>query len=75
MAFIEISNLDAAGSELFADADSFLTELETTETTQIFAGRRGGGGERGNGGNGGKRDERGGRGGKRGGCNMSGSGK
>jgi hypothetical protein len=39
MAFIEISNLNAAGSDLFAGADSFLTELETTETTQIFGGR------------------------------------
>ena len=43
MAFIEISNLNAAGSDLFAGADSFLTELETTETTQIFGGWRGGG--------------------------------
>lgn len=37
MAHIEISNLNA-GSDLFAGADSFLTELKTTETTQIFGG-------------------------------------
>ena len=45
MAHIEISNLNSAGSDLFASADSFLTELQTTETTQIFGGyhcRRGG---------------------------------
>jgi hypothetical protein len=38
MAHIEISNLNSAGSDLFAGADSFLTELQTTETTQIFGG-------------------------------------
>jgi hypothetical protein len=38
MAHIEISNLNAAGSDLFAGTDSFLTELQTTETTQIFGG-------------------------------------
>jgi hypothetical protein len=38
MAHIEISNLTSAGSDLFAGADSFLTELQTTETTQIFGG-------------------------------------
>ena len=30
MAHIEISNLNSAGSDLFASADSFLTELKTT---------------------------------------------
>jgi hypothetical protein len=39
MAHIEISNL-SAGSDLFAGADSFLNELQTTETTQIFGGFR-----------------------------------
>ena len=48
MTFIEISNLDAAGSDLFASADSFLTELQPTETTQIFGGWRSGGGRRNN---------------------------
>jgi hypothetical protein len=38
MAHIEISNLNSAGSDLFAGTDSFLTELQTTETTQIFGG-------------------------------------
>ena len=38
MAHIEISNLNSAGSDLFAGADSFLTELQPTETTQIFGG-------------------------------------
>jgi hypothetical protein len=40
MANIEISNLTSAGSDLFAGADSFLTELQTTETAQIFGGFR-----------------------------------
>jgi hypothetical protein len=40
MAHIEISNLTSAGSDLFVGADSFLTELQTTETTQIFGGYR-----------------------------------
>jgi hypothetical protein len=38
MANIEISNLTSAGSDLFVGTDSFLTELQTTETTQIFGG-------------------------------------
>ena len=38
MAHIEISNLNSAGSDLFLGADSFLTELQPTETTQIFGG-------------------------------------
>lgn len=38
MAQIEISNLNAAGNDLFAGADSFLTELQTTDTNQIFGG-------------------------------------
>ena len=46
MNFIEISNLDAAGNDLFASGDSFLTELQPTETTQIFGGWRSGGGRR-----------------------------
>jgi hypothetical protein len=74
MALIEISNLNAAGSDSFAETDSFLTELETTDTTQIFAGRGGGGGERSKRGERGERDERGERG-KRGNCNTSNSGK
>jgi hypothetical protein len=39
MAKIEISNLTPAGSDLFADADSFLTELQATDTTQIIGGK------------------------------------
>jgi hypothetical protein len=43
MAYIEISNLNIAGSDLFAGTDSFLTELQDTDTTQIM----GGGGSKG----------------------------
>jgi hypothetical protein len=72
MAFIEISNLNTAGSDLFAGADSFLTELQTIETTQIFGGSKGG-----NGGYGGKKRTRGNYGKKRSrgnyGCKQSGS--
>jgi hypothetical protein len=58
MSFIKIANLDAAGCDLFAGADSFLTELQPTETTQIFGGSKGRGGW--NGGHGGKRSHGGG---------------
>lgn len=40
MAFIEISDLSAAGSDLFAGASSLLTELKTTDSRQIFGGGR-----------------------------------
>jgi hypothetical protein len=43
MAHIEISNLNIAGSDLFAGTDSFLTELQDTDTTRIL----GGGGSKG----------------------------
>jgi hypothetical protein len=39
MAYIEISNLNIAGSDLFAGTDSFLTELQDTDTTQIMGGK------------------------------------
>jgi hypothetical protein len=39
MAHIEISNLNIAGSDLFADTDSFLTELKETDTTQVIGGK------------------------------------
>ena len=39
MAHLEISNLNSAGSDSFAGAGSFLTELETTDIRQIFGGR------------------------------------
>jgi hypothetical protein len=45
MAHIEISSLKPAGSDLFANADSFLTELTETDTTQI----RGSGSKKGGG--------------------------
>ena len=38
MALIEISNLNRAGSELFAGTESFLTELQETDSSQIFGG-------------------------------------
>ena len=40
MAFIEISNLNPAGSDLLAGADSFLTELQDTDANQIFGGKK-----------------------------------
>ncbi len=45
MALIEISNLKPAGSDLFASAESFLTELQATDSSQIFGGghKHGGG--------------------------------
>ncbi len=44
MALIEISNLKPAGSELLASAESFLTELQETDSRQIFGGGGHGGG-------------------------------
>lgn len=38
MAHIEISNLNIAGSDLLAGSDSFLTELQDTDTTNILGG-------------------------------------
>jgi hypothetical protein len=38
MALIEISNLTAAGNDLLAGTESFLTELQDTDTTQIIGG-------------------------------------
>ncbi len=38
MANLNISNLNSAGSDLFAGADSFLNELQTTKTAKIFGG-------------------------------------
>ena len=46
MALIEISNLKPAGSDLFASAESFLTELEATDSSQIFGGGGHGGGSK-----------------------------
>jgi hypothetical protein len=57
MALIEISNLKPAGSELFASAESFLTELETSDSSQIF-----GGGGHGCGGGSGKGSKKGSKG-------------
>jgi hypothetical protein len=41
MAHITVSNLNFAGSDLFASADSFLTELQDTDTAQIRGGKGG----------------------------------
>jgi hypothetical protein len=38
MALIEISNLKPAGSDLLTSAESFLTELEASDSSQIFGG-------------------------------------
>jgi hypothetical protein len=39
MAMIEISNLNIAGNDLLADNESFLTELEATDSNQVFGGK------------------------------------
>ena len=44
MALINISDLNPAGSDLFAGAESFLTELDATETVAICGGGSKGGG-------------------------------
>jgi hypothetical protein len=41
MAMIEISNLNAAGSDLFAGNESFLNELQATEANDIVGGSGG----------------------------------
>jgi hypothetical protein len=41
MAMIEISNLKSAGSDLFTDAESFLTELQPTDSSQVIGGSGG----------------------------------
>ncbi|NJR32822.1 MAG: hypothetical protein HC778_08500 [Chamaesiphon sp. CSU_1_12] len=38
MALIEISNLNPAGSELFAGTESFLTEINASDSGKIFGG-------------------------------------
>jgi hypothetical protein len=43
MAMIEISNLNPAGSDLFADTENFLTELQDTDSNQVFGGKGHGG--------------------------------
>jgi hypothetical protein len=69
MANIQISNLNIAGSDLFAGADSFLTELQETDTARIIGGGSGkggcgyGGGKSGKGGYGGGKSGKGGYGG------------
>jgi hypothetical protein len=39
MAMIEISNLNTAGNDLFADSESFLSELQDTDSEQVFGGK------------------------------------
>ncbi len=78
MAMIEISNLNAAGNDLFADTESFLTELQAVDSNQIFGGGKSGkggygcgggygGGKSGKGGYGGGKSGKGGYGGGYGG--------
>jgi hypothetical protein len=40
---IQISNLNPAGSDLFADTENFLTELQDTDSNQVFGGKGHGG--------------------------------
>jgi hypothetical protein len=70
MSLINISNL--AGSELFTDSESFLTELEATDSNQVIGGTgycgygskgKGGYGSKGKGGYGGGSKGKGGYGG------------
>jgi hypothetical protein len=56
---IQIDNINFAGSELFASADSFLNELSETDTRTILGGKSGGG----RGGRGGKKGKGGSKGG------------
>jgi hypothetical protein len=46
MNHIEINNLNPAGANLFEGTDSFLTELQDTDTTKVIGGKsnKGGGG-------------------------------
>jgi hypothetical protein len=60
MALIEISNLNPAGSELFAGTESFLTEIQETDSRQIFGGGGHGGGGGGSKGGGSKKGSKGG---------------
>jgi hypothetical protein len=58
MAMIEISNLNTAGNDLFADSESFLSELQDTDSEQVFggkghSGKKGGYGRKGSKGKGG----------------------
>lgn len=47
---IKISNLTPAGSDLFADTENFLTDLQDTDSTQVFGGGyKGCGGSKGKG--------------------------
>ena len=46
---LNISDLNSAGSDLFADNDSFLSDLQETEATSVYGG--GGSNKRGGGGN------------------------
>jgi hypothetical protein len=82
MANIQISNLNPAGSDLFADAESFLTELQDTDTARIIGGgsNKGGGcgyggGKSGKGGYGGGKSGKGGYGGGKSGNGGYGGGK
>jgi hypothetical protein len=83
MANIQISNLNPAGSDLFADADSFLTELQATDTARIIGGGKSGkgggcgygGGKSGKGGYGGGKSGKGGYGGGKSGKGGYGGGK
>jgi hypothetical protein len=58
MAFINITNL--AGNDLLAGSESFLTELEATDSSQIFGGSKGKGGYCGGYGGGSKKGSKGG---------------
>jgi hypothetical protein len=70
MSMIEISNLNAAGNDLFTDSESFLTELQDTDSIQVI-----GGGNKGSYGYGHGRSGRGGRSGRSGRSGRGGYGR
>ena len=43
MSLINISDLNSAGIDLFADSDSFLSDLQETESTSVHGGKSKGG--------------------------------
>ena len=50
---LNISDLNPAGSDLFADTDSFLSDLQETEAISVYGGKNKGGGGSSKGGRGG----------------------
>jgi hypothetical protein len=78
MSSIQISDLNPAGSDLFAGNESFLTDLQDNDSKSIFGGGKKGHGKKGHGKKGGSDSSGGGKGGGHGyggGCGCYGGGK